>query len=136
MKPKNCTQECTQKIVHRNVSKKCTETIHPRNRVHNEPKIYFPFIGFLKTRVLIYWILTSFCFIVGDEPCTENGYGNLPGTYRGTIAKTKGGYNCQKWTSQSPNEHNRTPENFPGQGLGDHNYCRNPDGEVKAWFQK
>ena len=70
----------------------------------------------------------------GDEPCTENGYGNLPATYRGTISKTKTGFTCQKWTSQTPNEHNRTPENFPGQGLGDHNYCRNPDGEVKgAW---
>jgi len=46
--------------------------------------------------------------------------------YRGTESVTINGRTCQKWTSQKPNSHTYTPENYPGMGLGDHNYCRNP----------
>ena len=53
--------------------------------------------------------------------------------YRGTISVTHAGKPCQKWTSQTPNRHSRTPSNYPDKGLGDHNYCRNPDGEPRAW---
>ena len=47
--------------------------------------------------------------------------------YRGTMSTTSSGRTCQKWTEQAPHGHDRTPENFPDGGLGDHNYCRNPD---------
>lgn len=53
--------------------------------------------------------------------------------YRGTIATTITGKFCQKWTEQVPHGHTRTPENYPNAGLGDHNYCRNPDGEPGGW---
>jgi len=54
--------------------------------------------------------------------------------YRGTKATTTGGKTCQKWTSQSPQKHGATPDKYPKSGLGDHNYCRNPDGEPGgAW---
>ena len=53
--------------------------------------------------------------------------------YRGDTAITASGRTCQYWSSQSPNAHGNTPENKPGTGVGDHNYCRNPDGEPKAW---
>ena len=53
--------------------------------------------------------------------------------YRGTQTKTDNGHTCQKWTSQNPNSHSRTPAGFPNKGLGDHNYCRNPDGERTIW---
>jgi hypothetical protein len=54
--------------------------------------------------------------------------------YRGSIATTEEGKVCQKWTDQFPHEHTRTPENYPNAGLENgHNYCRNPDGEDRAW---
>ncbi|XP_077999538.1 plasminogen-like isoform X2 [Glandiceps talaboti] len=62
------------------------------------------------------------CFVMWDKS-----------DYRGTKYETVNGNVCQKWTSQSPHTHLRTPENYPNKGLGDHNYCRNPDGEEKTW---
>ncbi len=54
--------------------------------------------------------------------------------YRGHVSNTEGGLTCQKWTSQSPNNHTYTPANYPNDGLGDHNYCRNPGGgEPRVW---
>jgi len=52
--------------------------------------------------------------------------------YRGTIAETATGRLCQAWGSQIPHSHDRTPENYPSAGL-EENYCRNPDGEPRAW---
>eukprot|EP01052_Picozoa_sp_SAG31_P026324 SAG31_NODE_2378_length_5838_cov_11.939362_1_plen_1456_part_01 len=54
--------------------------------------------------------------------------------YRGTIATTITGRTCQYWAAQTPHGHSRTPNNYPEFGLdGEHNYCRNPDGEPTAW---
>ncbi|RXN07461.1 plasminogen-like protein [Labeo rohita] len=53
-------------------------------------------------------------------------------SYRGTIAVTVSGKTCQEWSSQSPQKHSRTPENYPCKGL-DKNYCRNPDNERSPW---
>nr|XP_006824032.1 PREDICTED: apolipoprotein(a)-like [Saccoglossus kowalevskii] len=55
------------------------------------------------------------------------------GDYRGTVNTTVNGYGCQMWTSQSPHVHVYTPSNYPGSGVGDHNFCRNPDGKASAW---
>ena len=46
--------------------------------------------------------------------------------------KTKKGVLCQKWTSKTPNEPSSKNWKYAQEkthGLGDHNYCRNPDGE-------
>lgn len=52
--------------------------------------------------------------------------------YRGEARKTKTGLTCQRWDSQAPHGHTRTPANYPDSGLED-NYCRNPDGATGAW---
>mmetsp|Transcript_29063 Transcript_29063/g.48011 ORF Transcript_29063/g.48011 Transcript_29063/m.48011 type:complete len:539 (+) Transcript_29063:143-1759(+) len=52
--------------------------------------------------------------------------------YRGTIAVTASLKTCQNWNTQSPHSHSRTAETYPDSGLVE-NYCRNPDGEGKAW---
>lgn len=52
--------------------------------------------------------------------------------YRGTLAKTISGRDCQRWDVQSPHKHSRTAEKYPDGGL-DENYCRNPDGEGYGW---
>ena len=55
--------------------------------------------------------------------------------YRGCKNWTRSGATCQKWTSQYPHRHSRTPWNwrYKNMGLGNHNYCRNPDGEGGIW---
>ena len=49
------------------------------------------------------------------------------------ISTTWHGLTCQKWTLQTPHAHSYTPENYPNTGLGNHNYCRNPDGRSRPW---
>ncbi|XP_078693730.1 uncharacterized protein LOC144923229 isoform X2 [Branchiostoma floridae x Branchiostoma belcheri] len=53
-------------------------------------------------------------------------------SYRGTVSVTKTGRTCQRWDSQTPHEHERTPAWYPSSGL-EGNYCRNPDGEETVW---
>ncbi|XP_078607085.1 uncharacterized protein LOC144879470 [Branchiostoma floridae x Branchiostoma japonicum] len=63
-----------------------------------------------------------------EEFCREgNG-----ASYRGTVSATKTGKTCQRWDSQTPHGHGRTPANYPSSGL-EENYCRNPDGELAVW---
>eukprot|EP00058_Branchiostoma_floridae_P006680 XP_002592168.1 hypothetical protein BRAFLDRAFT_88108 [Branchiostoma floridae] len=49
-------------------------------------------------------------------------------TYRGTVSVTKRGRTCQRWDSQTPHQHTKTPAKYPKAGL-EQNYCRNPDGD-------
>ena len=51
--------------------------------------------------------------------------------YRGNISTTASGKTCQRWDSQLPRSHTRTPENYPDSGL-EENYCRNPEGKPKT----
>eukprot|EP00058_Branchiostoma_floridae_P019986 XP_002605476.1 hypothetical protein BRAFLDRAFT_92893 [Branchiostoma floridae] len=53
-------------------------------------------------------------------------------SYRGTVSVTQTGKTCQRWDSQTPHEHDRTPANYPARGLVD-NYCRNLDDWYAIW---
>ena len=64
----------------------------------------------------------------------DDQWGDSQTNYRGTLSVTASGATCQHWTSQEPHAHDHTPANFAGSGLGDHNYCRNPDSSPDgAW---
>ncbi|XP_045197843.2 uncharacterized protein LOC123552331 [Mercenaria mercenaria] len=57
--------------------------------------------------------------------------------YRGTLDHTIDGYTCQKWSSHYPWAHTLLPFPYDDKenrqdGLGDHNYCRNPSGDRKS----
>ena len=57
-------------------------------------------------------------------------YTDVNGTdYRGTVSKTASGLECQFWSHQSPQQHTKSHQNFPEDGLGGHNHCRNPGRE-------
>ncbi|XP_071944842.1 plasminogen-like [Antedon mediterranea] len=68
--------------------------------------------------------------IVGRSECYRKGNAE---DYRGYVSVPVSGSECQRWTSQYPHKHTRTPANYPTFGLGNHNYCRNPDDEKTAW---
>ncbi|XP_071478660.1 apolipoprotein(a)-like [Diadema antillarum] len=67
---------------------------------------------------------------VGPEECYTQTRAR---DYRGSVSVTRSGRTCQRWTLQAPHQHSRTPDNYPNAGLGDHNYCRNPDNVNTAW---
>ncbi|XP_002741868.2 apolipoprotein(a)-like [Saccoglossus kowalevskii] len=73
---------------------------------------------------------TTTMFVIDTDECFKEQYAS---DYRGTVNTTIHGKTCQKWSDQTPHSHTRTPANFPGAGLGNHNYCRNPDGEIQTW---
>ena len=55
-----------------------------------------------------------------SESLTGDGH-----DYRGRQTQTISGHTCQQWNLQAPNSHSISLE---VDGIGPHNYCRNPDG--------
>merc|ERR1719194_285494 len=67
-----------------------------------------------------------------DLGCRETMTGNGQ-DYLGCQYQTKSGYMCQNWLAQSPQWHSYIPNWYPDGHLGDHNFCRNPDGDTTIW---
>jgi hypothetical protein len=90
------------------------------------------------------WIDDAECDeVCNNEACGYDGmdcdaptgecYSDINGTdYRGSVSKTKSGLECQLWSHQSPQQHTKTHLNFPDDGLGGHNHCRNPGREKQG----
>lgn len=68
-------------------------------------------------------------FRANPEVCDETLSGPMDAGYRGCQNTTISGRTCRHWTESQK----YWPDNYPDKGLGDHNYCRNPDGEPTIW---
>ncbi|KAI5623310.1 hyaluronan-binding protein 2 precursor [Silurus asotus] len=75
---------------------------------------------------------------VGPDDCYE-GDG---ASYRGFVSETEDGHDCLHWNSHliaagvsedSANTEEEEEEEEEDDGVGEHNYCRNPDGESQPW---
>merc|ERR1719359_181092 len=74
-------------------------------------------------------ILADACNNLG---CRETMTGNGQ-DYIGCQYETQSGYMCQNWLAQTPQWHSYIPDWYPDGHLGDHNFCRNPDGDSTIW---
>ncbi|XP_071949879.1 zinc metalloproteinase nas-4-like [Antedon mediterranea] len=65
-----------------------------------------------------------------NSDCVKNN-----GTeYRGTLDYTVSGVTCQRWSANWPHRHTfYTESNIENKGLGDHNFCRNPNNRARPW---
>ena len=63
--------------------------------------------------------MSSGCQTFGED-------GKAVDDYKGKVAKTTSGLECQMWSEQRPHKHRFGD-------LGEHNFCRNPDGWSGVW---
>merc|ERR1719408_965736 len=64
--------------------------------------------------------------------CRETFTGN-GADYVGCQSTTRSGRTCQAWYEQFPHSHRFIPTYFAEAHIGNHNFCRNPDGEPSMW---
>ncbi|XP_023571219.1 hyaluronan-binding protein 2 isoform X4 [Octodon degus] len=71
-----------------------------------------------------------FCEIGSDDCYVGDGY-----SYRGRVSRTVNQHTCLHWNSHLllQENYNMFMEDAEGHGIGDHNFCRNPDGDQKPW---
>ncbi|NXL92982.1 HABP2 protein, partial [Alectura lathami] len=71
-----------------------------------------------------------FCEIELDDCYEEDSFG-----YRGRVNQTENGQTCLHWNSHMLLDFpiNAFMEDADFYGIGEHNFCRNPDGDQKPW---
>lgn len=85
-------------------------------------------------KLLFLFLVVLLAAVVSTNLAKECDDSNLQKNYRGAKATTRSGLTCKKWTTLSADSYYVTPAKFPNKGLGDHNYCRNPDsGSEGTW---
>ncbi|XP_011357574.1 factor VII-activating protease [Pteropus medius] len=72
----------------------------------------------------------KFCEIGSDDCYVGDGY-----SYRGKASKTVNQHSCLHWNSNLllQQHYNMFMEDAEAHGIGEHNFCRNPDGDKKPW---
>lgn len=72
----------------------------------------------------------KFCEIGSDDCYVGDGY-----SYRGKVSKTINQHSCLYWNSHLllQENYNMFMEDAEAHGIGEHNFCRNPDGDKKPW---
>jgi hypothetical protein len=78
------------------------------------------------------WLKTMMSDICPELRCAEHLSGNGQ-DYHGCQQYTQDGVYCQRWTDQEPHSHWFIDYWYPQAHLGDHNFCRNPDGDRTIW---
>merc|ERR1719274_463604 len=78
------------------------------------------------------WLKTMMSDICPELRCAEHMSGNGQ-DYHGCQQYTQDGVYCQRWTDQEPHSHWFIDYWYPQAHLGDHNFCRNPDGDRTIW---
>ncbi|KAG8517412.1 Hyaluronan-binding protein 2 [Galemys pyrenaicus] len=71
------------------------------------------------------------CSLQGPDDCyVGDGY-----SYRGKVSKTVNQHSCLHWNSHLllQENYNMFMEDAEARGIGEHNFCRNPDGDQKPW---
>ncbi|XP_067117644.1 hepatocyte growth factor activator isoform X2 [Osmerus mordax] len=73
----------------------------------------------------------AYCNIVPEAVC----YHNKGADYRGVVATTVAGARCLPWNSELLHDELcvDTVDSAPLRGLGEHSFCRNPDGDKMPW---
>uniref|UniRef100_A0A3B3VBJ5 trypsin n=1 Tax=Poecilia latipinna TaxID=48699 RepID=A0A3B3VBJ5_9TELE len=71
-----------------------------------------------------------FCHVGPNDCYVDDGE-----SYRGNVSETDDGFDCLYWNSHFILENAADPFNSfeNDDGLGPHNFCRNPDGEPRPW---
>ncbi|XP_015350300.1 hyaluronan-binding protein 2 isoform X1 [Marmota marmota marmota] len=71
-----------------------------------------------------------FCEIGPDDCYVGDGY-----SYRGSVSRTVNQHPCLYWNSHLllQENYNMFMEEAKAHGIGEHNFCRNPDGDKKPW---